>query len=130
MSAFVVSKNHVAALAHYAINKQIWFDGRSARREDFKTIYQTLAAENVRSVCHRYAGDKAENYASFVSGRGVKPHVIVDPVQIIKLADCLDYQSCETDDWKETEAYRLLEKIRNAAISNLPGYFTAEWAIA
>jgi hypothetical protein len=130
MSAFVCSKNHVSALAHYAATKQVWTGTGSAKPEDFKSIYTILAAENVRSVCHRYQDDRAENYLGFVSGRGVKPHVVVDPVTIIKLADCLDYQSCETDDWKETTAYRILQGIRSAAIRSLPGYDAAPWGIA
>lgn len=130
MSAFVVSQNHVSALAHYAVAKKIWLDGRSATAEDFKSIYKVLASENVRSVCHRYETDNPADYASFVSGRGVKPHVVLDPVQVIKLAECLDYQSCETDDWKETFAYRILERIKSAAVNSLPGYDNAKWAIA
>lgn len=130
MSAFVVSQNHVSALAHYAVVKKVWLDGRSATQDDFKSIYKVLAAENVRSVCCRYEDDKPENYAAFVSGRGVKPHVVLDAVQVVKLADCLEYQSCETENYRETEAYKLLNRIRSAATYSLPGYDDAKWAIA
>lgn len=130
MSAFVCSKKHVAALANYAVAKKVWLGGKSAGPGDFKAIYETLAAENVRSVCHRYDDDKPENYADFVNARGVKPEVIVDPVSIIKLAQCLDYQSCETDDWKDTQACRILKGVIAAAIDALPGYQEAPWAIA
>lgn len=130
MSAFVVSKKHVAALAYYAVAKKIWLDGRSATREDFKSIYSVLAAENVRSVCCRYDGDKAENYEDFVHPRTVTPHVVDTPVEILKLVECLDYQSCETDDWQDTRACKILGRIRNAAINSLPGYDDAKWAIA
>lgn len=130
MSAFICSKNHISALAHYASTHRVWLGTGSAKPEDFKSIYQTLAAENVRSVCARYEDDKQENYAGFTSGRGVKPHVITDPVTILKLADCLDYQSCETSDWKETTAYRILQGVRYAAVSSLPGYDAAPWGIA
>lgn len=129
MSAFVCSKNHVSALAHYASTAGISINGRLSKPDDFKSIYQTLAAENVRSVCHRYDDDKPENYAGFLSVRGLKPHVVNDAVQVIKLCDCLEYQSCETDDYRETLAYRILSRIRSAASHNLPGYDSAKWAI-
>lgn len=129
MSVFVCSKNHLSALAHYAATKRVWTGAGTAKPDDFKAIYKTLAAENVRSVCHRYEDDKPENYADVLSVRGLTPHVIRDAVQVIKLADCLDYQSRETDDWKETQAYRILQGIRTAATNSLPGYDEAKWAI-
>jgi hypothetical protein len=48
---------------------------------------------------------------------------------VIKAADCLDYQSCEHPEWDKSEAKQLLDAIRAAAISKLPGYEEAEWAI-
>jgi hypothetical protein len=129
MSAFVVSKKHVAALANYAVSKKVWLGGKSAGPADFESIYKTLAAENVRSVCHRYADEKPEAYADFLKPAG-RNTVLYTPVAVIKLAQCLDYQSCETDDWKETQACRILKSITSAAIDALPGYQEAPWAIA
>jgi hypothetical protein len=128
MSAFVCSKKHVAALATFAVAKKVWLGSKSAGPGDYESIYKTLAAENVRSVCHRYAADKAENYADFLKPQG--KFVVDNPVSIIKLAQCLDYQSCETDDWKDTQACGILKSIINAAINALPGYDAAPWAIA
>jgi hypothetical protein len=128
MSAFVVSKKHVAALANFAVSHKVWLGSKSAGPGDYESIYKTLAAENVRSVCHRYAADKAENYADFLKPQG--KFVVDNPVSIIKLAQCLDYQSCETDDWKDTQACGILKSIINAAINALPGYDAAPWAIA
>jgi hypothetical protein len=54
----------------------------------------------------------------------------LNPVSILKLCDCLEYQSCETEDYNETVAYRLLNVIRRAAIRILPGYDDAKWEIA
>lgn len=130
MSAFICSKNHISALANYACVQKVWLDGRSATSDDFESIYKVLASENVRSVCARYDGDKPSDYDDFVSPVSLSRYLVADPVQIIKLCDCLDYQSCETDDWKETLAYRTLQRIRNAAIDSLPGYDDAKWAIA
>lgn len=129
MSAFVVSKKHVAALANFAVSHKVWLGTRSAGSGDFESIYTTLAAENVRSVCHRYAGDKPENYADFLKPAG-RNTILYTPIAVIKLAQCLDYQSCETDDWETTQACRILKNIISKAIECLPGYDDAKWAIA
>jgi hypothetical protein len=45
----------------------------------------------------------------------------------LKMLDCLEYQSCESDDWETTQAYRLQQAMRRAAIRALPGYESAQW---
>lgn len=130
MSAFVVSKKHVAALANFAVRQKVWIGTHSAGPGDFESIYTTLAKENVRSVCHRYEDEKPEAYDDFLKPAGRGKHVVDSPVAVIKLAQCLDYQSCETDDWQETQACKILKAIINKAIDCLPGYDAAPWAIA
>lgn len=130
MSAFVVSKKHIAVLANFAVAKKVWLGDRSAGPQDFEYVYKTLAEENVRSVCHRYAAEKPEAYADFLRPTGRRALVISDPVAVLKLCQCLDYQSCETDDWQETRACSLLKNIISAAIDALPGYDEAPWAVA
>jgi hypothetical protein len=129
MSAFVCSKKHIAAIANYAVAKQVWTGTGSAKPKDFASIYKTLAEANVRSVCHRYADEDAVGYADFLRAPrcGSVNH---SAVEVVKLCDCLDYQSCETDDWRGSDACRLLDNIRSAAIRALPGYDEAKWAIA
>ena len=129
MSAFVCSKKHISAVAGYAVAKQVWLGTGSAKPTDFGRIYKTLAEANVRSVCHRYADDTAENYADVLRAPrcGSVNH---SAIEIIKLCDCLEYQSSEGDGWRESDAYRLLGNIRTAAINALPGYEEAKWAIA
>ena len=51
------------------------------------------------------------------------------PVEIIKLCDCYDYQSCETRDWETTEAFAICAALRAAAIDSLPGYEDAPWGL-
>jgi hypothetical protein len=85
---------------------------------------QILWDENARSVNYRYKeNDPAPRY-SFTFRLSFTP-----PVQIIKAAHCLDYQSCETDDWETTLAYKILQTIISAACHNLPGYDDAYWGI-
>lgn len=48
-------------------------------------------------------------------------------VQALKLADCYEYQACETDDWSECEACAVVNAIRRHAITRVPGYAEAAW---
>jgi hypothetical protein len=127
MSAFVCSKNHIAAVANYAVTKGVWLGTGSAKPDDFGRVYETLAEANVRSVCHRY--EDAGDYADVLRAprRGASSHTAVE---IIKLCECLDYQSSEVKDWRESDACRLLDNIRATATRHLPGYDEAKWAIA
>jgi hypothetical protein len=129
MSAFVCSKSHIAAIASFAVSKQVWTGTGSAKLADYKSIYKALAEANVRSVCHRYADDSADNYSDLLRVPKHSP-VQYSPIQIVKLCDCLDYQSCETEDWRESPECKLLENIKQAAVCSIPGYDEAKWAVA
>jgi hypothetical protein len=130
MSAYVVSKKHIAVLANFAVAKKVWLGDRSAGPDAFEYVYKTLADENVRSVCHRYADEKPEAYADFLRPEGRQTLVVSNPVAILKLCQCLDYQSSETHNWQETRACSLLKNIVSAAINALPGYDEAPWSVA
>jgi hypothetical protein len=129
MSAFVVSKKHLATIANFAVKHATWLDDHSATEADYNHIYKTLAAENVRSVCARYPDVSAAEYADFLRPtlKGKTPPV--SPVAILKLCDCLSYQSNETEDWETTAACKLIKRIRNSAVYLIPGYEEAPWAI-
>jgi hypothetical protein len=68
---------------------------------------------------YRQCADRAEHYVLHPPKLG--------NVDILKMAHCLDYQSCEIDGWEKTLAFRQLERIKYAAVSSLPGYDDAPW---
>lgn len=157
MSAYICAPDHFIALAVFAGTKtkhgQWNVDPRyvaglthpeAASRgiENFcdyeiATLYgDLLYQENIRSVRARYPDDTWSDLPGLIH----KPlHIVVQPehfrsrayrmapVSILKMCDGLEYQSCETDDYRSTIGYRLLEEIRRAAISALPGYEDAPW---
>lgn len=97
------------------------------------TLYaDTLYQENIRSVRARYPDDSRDNLPGptilplrlVVSNTDIcnPGYMLVKPIAILKMCACLDYQSCESDDWSNTVAYRLLDRIKDAAIQALPGY--------
>ena len=129
MSAFIVSNDHIKALVRFAsVNDLGYYHVASATfvrvsgKED--SAAQMLLNENVRSVNFRY-GDTAQ--ADRISYDINTPGLTA--VQIIKAAACLEYQSCETSGWTDSEAKALLDSIRSEAIAQLPGYAEAAWSL-
>jgi len=93
---------------------------------DYPDLLATiLYRENVRSVQHRYPNDSFESPERLMIGRYRRQ--IADPVQLLKMCQCLDYQSCETTEWEQSTAYKILQSIISAAIGDLPGYREAAW---
>lgn len=157
MSAFICGPDHIKALAIFAAHRTpghgpnvdpryFKYDGGDERmygRSDHElaTYYANiLYAENIRSVQTRYPSDSFED----LPGPCEKPEMLnitatevfeqyglapftLKPVDILKMCACLDYQSCETDDWRNTLAYRLILRIETAATRQLPGYEDAPW---
>ncbi len=143
MSAFVVSDKHIVSLLQFAAKgdrRYIWLHdetGAASIVKDTRDVVHAeelaniLKAENIRSVCYRYPDDTPEQYAGqikiapfqFTRGQAISP------VQALKACTCYDYQTCETPDYKDTEAYRIIETIRGMAIAALPGYDAAAWEI-
>ncbi|MGO9013617.1 MAG: hypothetical protein ACLQF0_01430 [Dissulfurispiraceae bacterium] len=157
MSAFVVSPEHIRELAAFAVSKKhgsMRVDPRylkyhisetlaaqfndSMTDDEIATIYAgVLYSENLRSVGERYPDCKGD--IDELPGLIEKPSYIVvrmrdiidrkvrNMIDILKMCKCLEYQSCETDDYYTTDAYKLTQAIKEAAISSLPGYDDAVW---
>lgn len=130
MSAFIVSKLHVACIVRFAgfqLRDCMPFGYREVA-DDWGAVAALLYAENVRSVNHRYPNHPPEEPVSFDPGE-VTRAPLLSPVQCIKACDCLEYQSCEHPEWQDSVARKVLRNIRAEAIRRLPGYDEAPWGI-
>lgn len=115
-------------------------DGDDPERLTRSQLGQILVDENVRSVHHRYPRDNADlgELPGPIDAYYLGPYVYDDPGfapepdEVFAAIDCLDYQSCETDDWRRTEAFMLLEALRGVtckAVGNrgeVPSHWSAE----
>lgn len=127
MSAFIVSSDHITAiLAGYTL--------RSSRDErltpeELTIMGKMLWLENCRSVAYRYdeEPDACWTEFKFETRYRVYPPVTEIPA-LLKLCDCLEYQSCERPDYEDSQAYKRLQRIRGTLIRALPGYEAAPWA--
>lgn len=132
MSAFICNTTTFDALVLFCVRHKVtrlYRPGKAGREMTPTQIGQLLLDENVRSVNARY---KEDTFPDAYAAPGKGDPVIgtlrtVDPVQALKLCGCVDYQSCETDDWHTTDAYWMLNTIRDEAIRALPGYNEANW---
>lgn len=130
MSAYMVSDKHISAMLA-AANPSYWaknhgrfmhYHGQWKEYDSNQALGQILASQNRRSVNHRYA--EGEPIPEFQFEGSIPAP---EPVQLIKLCDCYEYQSCETDDWNKTEAHAISQALRECAIRSLPGYDEAAW---
>lgn len=143
MSAFVCSNDHFIAIAVFATRRDHGsmrvdpryvlavpgFDPAVMTQQETADAYANiLCAENVRSVNHRYTEHTPEDLSAITVTARDMCNSHLTAVSILKMLDCLEYQSCETEDYESTLAYKLLSQIRASAIRSIPGYETAPWS--
>lgn len=129
MSAWICTDYHLNALANFARDKRADYYWGNIREgfTDPQRIVEVLQAENYRSVNNRYR-DEYGNPPPIKFQMGTSM-LVLKPVDILKACHCLNYQSCESDDWNETEAKAILEAIEHAAMRALPGYDASPWGL-
>lgn len=131
MSAHVVGNHHISAMLTAARKMPMGYGPNYRWTKNNSPVYflsnetaigQKLLDENYRSVNYRY--DEQEAAPKF--------RMVIDrqwtAVELIKLCDCYNYQTCETPDYGETEAYAIVQALREFAISALPGMDEAPWS--
>ena len=105
MSAFVCSDDEqVEACVRGWAEVAKW---RQVTPEEQQRIANVLMRENIRSVNWRY-GERTKIRKVIFGENYVHAH----PHQLIQWLRCLDYQSCERDDYEKSEAYRLNLQMR------------------
>jgi len=92
-----------------------------------------LQEENIRSLEARYGEGGAEDFTDEDLTKPLEikriPPTQLNAVQLFKLCDCLEYQSCETSDYEDSLAFKILTKIRREIIHTLDGYEDASWGM-
>jgi hypothetical protein len=134
MSAWVCNHEHIAAL----VGSFLGMKDRYTEVEDPRALAKMLHFENMRSVDHRYR-DNPEAVADFTAYYACHPVTLrqierwekepLTPGQFFKALDCYEYQACECDDWKQSEAYKLCEKMRGQVCARVAGYESTPWGI-
>lgn len=128
MSAYVMACEDIAPIVEFAVQHNLTYrDGHHWRKADKATadaLGQLLLNENVRSVNYRYReNEPAPVYAHVAPNRlarRVRTGRDVDAflAAVADAAGCLDYQSCETDDWTKSDAFAFLASV-NAKLARM-----------
>jgi hypothetical protein len=143
MSVYILDPSALGLLAAFAVQHNCVIKERGlhfSKEGAAQAVAKGLARENIRSVACRYPEDESgsrpgpclkdeeiEEAAAIYATHFVTNPQGVAPIQIIKLCQSYDYQSCETDDWKDTLAWQQINWILGAAIRCLNGYEDAKW---
>lgn len=152
MSAFIVSHDHIDALITFAkLHRVSYYVPQSVCNkpggtrvditgETVTEVGRILLTENERSVRHRYddcaadnlpgtIGEDAASYRFREFGELYRLPAGKKCAWILNACRCFDYQACETDDYRESLAHRIIEEIQAAAIRALPHIEDAPWEI-
>lgn len=137
VSAFLLSQKHINALALAMVRAQdnrgqeISFyypaEERFVRMNPQECVNELLRA-NLESIDARYGKEKGLPVPAYVYDQFAPFNF--EPVQVLKLANCFEYQACEADAWKASLAHAIIQVIVGHFIRRLPGYDEAEWCIA
>ena len=147
MSAFLVNAEHIAEIVKFAQNNKLDRAYNCATQTpidtDPKQLVALLAQANIDSLVARYGEDPKDfdgfiedcladlqystDGASIVLGSKVG-HCQLSAGDIYNMVTCWDYQSCEVDNWTETDAYWVGIRIKDIASRKLAENASVRWA--
>ena len=124
MSAYIVNDDHINVLVSYFVGRNphdgLWLEVNGTyqhlSRDSAAEIARILFAQNVRSVDVRY---NEENPAYYTFKYIHQARDVYMASEIAGLIDCLEYQSCETNDYYASHAYHILCLMRKALLDEL-----------
>lgn len=142
MSAYVVDKVHIDVMVRAGLNVRYkpmgWYHGGKHHKltyENADQVGQMLIDECVRSVGDRYGNDKVTELPGPNNAYWLIPYkyedrpMIPDAVTMLKVIGCYEYQSCECEDWQQSEAWAFCDSLKGAQYNRLPGWddATRDW---
>lgn len=147
MSAYLCDAQHISAIVNAArltahmrdsrsiqnyltqASAQTVFDGLNTPQE---ALYSDLLQTNLDSLAARYPdaakiGDWTDDEGGY---RLESAHRFPSAIAAIKGVQCYQYQACEHDGWKTSQAKRFTDHLIGELIAALPGYSEAAWGFA
>ncbi len=135
MSAYIVEKNHIQYIMAAVQSPTIRFDFTyededgnwvTVAKGDFDAtakLGNILWQANAVGVNARYNDNEAPEE---LTSRDVQLFPI-DPMQLLRSLDCLEYQSCDAASWQDSVAAGIVRRLIKLAYQSLPGYTSAIW---
>lgn len=125
MSAYLCENYHISFLAKYAIDHDSTYGMESMIGVGVEELAQKLYDANVRSIQSRY-GDADDMIEEFKFDSRVEFGQL-SGIQVIKAAQCYNYQTCEYDGYTGSDIERIIFHIISTAAHDVYGYDEAEW---
>jgi len=128
MSAYLCSAKHISTIVN-ALDVAPRADRpRDFRDTDRGELFRMLLDANLASLDEKYGEGTdiaiaTEYRFDPMAGRGLSV------VALLKALNCYEYQSCESDDWEESQAHKYSHEMKEMLIRELPGYEQAAWEI-
>ena len=152
MSAYLVDPQHLTEIVKWASNRQqgnlgyVYNQVTKTGKEincDAESLIEILSLANIQSLVARYGEQAEAQYEGYVnqcksllkySTDGASVSLLtgvgssdLKAEDIYNMVRCLEYQSCEVNDWVHTDAYWLLNAIRNIAGSKMSKDAEVRW---
>ena len=151
MSAYLVEPQHINEIVKWAASPRqggISYCYNLVTKEqidcDPKKMVETLAQANMDSLVARYGDAFNDDFVGYIdecldtlkySTDGISVSLLtgvgscdLKAEDIYNMVRCLDYQSCEVDNWVETDAYWLLNAIKDRAGYKLSKNAEVSWS--
>jgi hypothetical protein len=106
MSSFIVSNTHAMAVAASYVHNVELGNRRQPTPLEVVEVAKIIMKANITSVNHRY--NKKTRMTTF-NGTSYNPSL--SDTQILKLIDCIDYQSSGVSTWSKSKAKRILDQL-------------------
>ena len=90
---------------------------------------EILKKENLKSLNSRYGDEIPEVIFENSIKKIIDPLKTLSISQLLKMCDCLKYQSCESQGYNKSFACHLLNRIRESITKENPEYDDALWGI-
>lgn len=137
MSAYLCNEEHIGKLAFAFAQARVPYERDYHKSAgDWAVI---LAGANWSSVAYRYGheamkqmsgGTSRYQYANAAIKAAKQIDLALTPLDLIRMADCFAYQSCETPEWQSADYMKgvgnwHIAYFKDAQIGKLPGYENA-----
>lgn len=130
MSAFLVAPEHIAELASF-----VYRDDPTIYNIYHKTkvscsspsvIATILANANIASYTSKYPEEEADgwmcgdvNYVDACGSMSCEAPRVTDARSLYNMARCFDYQACEVENYISTDAYWIVQRIKDRAVEKI-----------
>lgn len=129
MSAWMITKSHVATMVQFCERDA----PREFRDRTLADVCNELLRECARSVDFRYQQstetDALEQFADDAEVLQFAVDRYMEAGAVLKLCHCYDYQACETETYRESQAHRYVRAIEAHACRRVKGYDDAPWGV-